>query len=221
MFYVFARTDPAARGWRGLSAFLVPRETPGLSFEVYDDMGCRAVPRGIVRLEGAEVPATAMVGAPGRAFPMIRKFFDVNRAVIALKCVGAAAQTLDETIAYTKSRVQFGAPLASFQGVAFPVAEAATMLELARWQAYRVLWMRERGIPCASEGAMVKWWGTEIAAEVIHRCLLLHGHLGYTRRLPIEQRLRDVIGWQIGDGAPQIQKLIIARGLYGKDLPPR
>jgi len=150
---------------------------------------------------------------------MIRKFFDVNRAIIALKCVGAAAQSLDETVAYVKGREQFGAPLASFQGVAFPLAEAATHLELARWLSYRVLWMRERAIPCAAEGAMVKWWATKAAADAIHQCLLLHGHLGYTRRLPIEQRLRDVIGWQIGDGAPQIQKIIIARALLGGVAP--
>jgi cyclohexanecarboxyl-CoA dehydrogenase len=221
VFYVFARTDPTSSGWRGLSAFLVPRDTAGLTMEAYEDMGCRAVPRGILRLVDAEVPAGAMVGTPGEAFPMIRKFFDVNRAIIGLKCVGAARQTLDETIAHVQSRVQFGAPLASYQGVAFPIAEAATVLELARWQCYRVLWMREHGLPCAAEGAMVKWWATKVAAEVIHQCLLLHGHLGYTSRLPIEQRLRDVIGWQIGDGSPQIQKLIIARSLFGKDVVPR
>lgn len=221
VFYVFARTDPASADWRGLSAFLVPRDTPGLTTEPYDDMGCRAVPRGIMRLRNVEVPANAMVGAPGAAFPMIRKFFDVNRAIIGLKCVGAALQTLDETIAYVKGRAQFGAPLATYQGVAFPIAEAATVLELARWQCYRVLWMRERDIPCAAEGAMVKWWATKVAAEAIHQCLLLHGHLGYTTRLPVEQRLRDVIGWQIGDGTPQIQKLIIARSLFGKEFLPR
>jgi len=147
---------------------------------------------------------------------MIRRFFDVNRAFIGLKCLGAARQTLHETIAHVTGRVQFGAPLATFQGVAFPIAEAATHLELARWQCYRVLWMREHDIPCATEAAMVKWWAPKVAAEAVHQCLILHGHLGYTRRLPIEQRLRDVLGWQIGDGTPQIQKLIVARALLGK-----
>jgi cyclohexanecarboxyl-CoA dehydrogenase len=219
VFYVFARTDPDSTDWRGLSAFLVPRETPGLAFEPYDDMGCRAVPRGLLRLDDARVPADAMVGAPGAAFPMIRRFFDVNRAMIGLKCVGAAQQTLDETIAHVKDRHQFGAPLASFQGVAFPIAEAATVLELARWHCYRILWMRERGINCSREAAMAKWWVPQVAVEVLHQCLLLHGHYGYSRTLPIEQRLRDVIGWQIGDGSAQIQKLIIARSLLGGAAP--
>jgi cyclohexanecarboxyl-CoA dehydrogenase len=216
VFYVFARTEPASHDWRGLSAFLVPRDTPGLAIERYEDMGCRSVPRGIVRLTDVEVPVSSLVGTPGGAFPMIRSFFDVNRAIIGLKCVGAARQTLDETIAHVTGRVQFGVPLATFQGVAFPIAEAATDLELGRWQCYRVLWMREHGIPCATEAAMVKWSVPKAAADAIHQCLLLHGHQGYTRRLPIEQRLRDVLGWQIGDGTPQIQKLIIARSLLGK-----
>jgi cyclohexanecarboxyl-CoA dehydrogenase len=144
-----------------------------------------------------------MVGEPDDAFIRISRFFDVNRAVIALKCVGAA----------------FGAPLAAHQGVAFPLAEAATSLELARWHCYRVLWLRQHGLPCQREGAMAKWWAPKMAADVIHRCLLFHGHKGYSKALPIEQRLRDVIGWQIGDGTEEVMKLIITRDLFGRDLP--
>jgi cyclohexanecarboxyl-CoA dehydrogenase len=221
VFYLFVRTDPESTGWRGLSAFLVPRDAPGLSFERVEDLGCRSVPRGIVRMQDVEVPMDWLVGTPGNAFPMIAHFFDINRAIISLKCVGAAQQTVDETIEYTKTREQFGAPLATFQGVAFPVAEAATLLELARWHSYRVLWLRQRGQPCMKEGAMIKWWAPKVAAEVIHQCLLLHGHYGYSRDLPIEQRLRDVIGWQIGDGAENIMKLIVARELFGKGMAPR
>jgi cyclohexanecarboxyl-CoA dehydrogenase len=155
------------------------------------------------------------------AFPMVRGYLDVNRAFIALKCLGAAEQTLDETIRYVTGRRQFGVPVATFQGVAFPIVEAATLLEAARWLAYKVLWLRQRGLPCDREGAMAKWWVPKIAAEVIHECLLLHGHYGYTRELPIEQRLRDVIGWQIGAGTPQIQKLILARRLLGTEAGSR
>ena len=152
---------------------------------------------------------------------MIRSYLDVNRAFIALKCLGAAVQTLDETIEYVGQRKQFGLPLAAFQGVAFPIAEAATLLEAARWLSYKILWLRQRGLPCDREGAMAKWWVPKISAEAIHECLLLHGHTGYTRDLPIEQRLRDVIGWQIGDGTPQVQKLILARRLLGKEAASR
>ncbi|OGK84443.1 MAG: hypothetical protein A2X53_19265 [Candidatus Rokubacteria bacterium GWA2_70_23] len=220
VFYVFARTEPGTTGPRGISAFLVPRDTPGLSFREYEDMGCRAVPRGQLFMDQVRVPATSMVGPRGGAFPMILSYLDVNRAFIGLKCLGAAQQTLDETIAYVKTREQFGKPISRFQGVAFPLAEAATLIEAARWLCYKILWKRERGEPCTAEGAMVKWWVPKISAEIIHECLLLHGHYGYTQELPIEQRLRDVIGWQIGDGTPQIQKLIISRQLLGREFAP-
>jgi cyclohexanecarboxyl-CoA dehydrogenase len=214
VFYVFARTDFEAGGWRGISGFLVSGDTPGLSTEPVDDLGCRAVPRGVLRLDDVRVPVSDRVGEEGTAFVRISRFFDVNRAIIGLKCVGAAQQTLDETVARARERVVFGAPLAAHQGVSFALAEAATWLELARWQCYRVLWMRQSGAVCQSEGAMVKWWAPKKAAEVIHKCLLLHGHYGYSRDLPIQQRLRDVIGWQIGDGSEEVMKLLITRYLF-------
>jgi cyclohexanecarboxyl-CoA dehydrogenase len=214
VFYVFVRTDPEATGWKGISGFLLHRDTPGLTFEKVDDLGCRAVPRGVVRFENVEVGADAMVGPQGTAFIRISKFFDVNRAVIGLKCVGAAQQSIDETVQYAKERIVFGAPLGAHQAASFALAEAETWLELARWQCYRVLWMRQQGIPCQREGAMAKWWAPKVSADVIHKCLLLHGHRGYSRELPLEQRLRDVIGWQIGDGSEEVMKLIVVRSLF-------
>jgi cyclohexanecarboxyl-CoA dehydrogenase len=213
VFYVFVRTDPKATGWQGISGFLVPRDTPGLSFEPYDDLGCRAIPRGILRMEGVSVPRDAMVGPPGTAFLRISRFFDVNRAIIGLKCIGAAFQSVCETMEFVGKREAFGRPLSANQGVTFPLAEGVTFLDHARLGCYRVLWMRQNGIPCRHEGAMVKWWAPKTAAEVIHKCLTLHGHYGYSRELPLQQRLRDVIGWQIGDGAEEVMKLLIVREL--------
>ena len=217
VFYVFVRTDPDAAGWKGISAFLIARDTPGLSFEPVEDLGCRAIPRGVLRLEGVEVRDEDLVGEPGSAFLRISQFFDVNRAVIGLKCIGAAAQSIDETVAHVKKRKAFGAPLASHQSVSFALAEADTWLELARWHCYRVLWLRQHGVSCQREGAMAKWWTPKVCAEVLHKCLLLHGHRGYSYELPIQQRLRDVIGWQIGDGSEEVMKLIITRDLMSGD----
>jgi cyclohexanecarboxyl-CoA dehydrogenase len=218
VFYVFARTDPESRGWRGISAFLVPRDAAGLSMEAWQDLGCRAIPRGTLRLEDVEVPADAMVGAPGQAFAMISRFFDINRAVIGLKCIGAAQQSIEETIDYTRGRIVYGTPLARNQAVSFGIAEDLTYLELARWQCYRVLWMRQNDIPCQDAGAMVKWYAPKVAADAIHRCLRFHGHYGYSLDLPHQQRLRDVIGWQIGDGSEEVMKLIIARSRFGREV---
>ncbi|MBI4831000.1 MAG: acyl-CoA dehydrogenase family protein [Candidatus Lindowbacteria bacterium] len=220
VFYVFARTNPGSTGPRGVSAFLMPRETEGLEFSTYHDLGCRAVPRGQLFMNDARVPASFMVGREGEAFKMIMKYFDVNRAFIGLMCLGAAAQTLDETIRYVKEKHAFGVSLSRFEGVAFPIAEAATQLELGRLLCYKILWKKQSDLPCALEGAMAKWWVPKTCVEVIHECLLLHGHYGYTNEFPIEQRLRDVLGWQIGDGTPQIQKLIISRLLLGRDFAP-
>jgi len=128
--------------------------------------------------------------------------------------------SLDETIEHVKGRRQFETPLSTFQGVAFPITEAATLIEAARWFAYKVLWLKDQGQRCDTEGTMAKLWIPKICAEIIHECLLLHGHYGYTRDLPIEQRRRDVIGWQIGDGPAQIQKLILARRLLGREVSP-
>jgi cyclohexanecarboxyl-CoA dehydrogenase len=220
LFYVFARTRPTETGHRGISAFLVPREAEGLGFSAYNDMGCKAIPRGQLFMSDARVPVANMVGAEGNAFKMIMKYLDVNRAFIGLMCLGAAAQTVDETIQYVKEKQAFGMPIGRFQGVAFPLAEAATLLELGQLLCYKILWKRQKEQACSLEGAMAKWWVPKTCAEIIHDCLLLHGHYGYTDEFPIEQRLRDVIGWQIGDGTPQIQKLIISRILLGKDFTP-
>jgi cyclohexanecarboxyl-CoA dehydrogenase len=213
VFYVFVRTDPKATGWQGISGFLVPRDTPGLSFEAYDDLGCRAIPRGTLRMDGVEVPGDAMVGSPGSALVRISRFFDVNRAVIGLKCIGAALQSVAETMEYAGKREAFGHPLSANQGVTFPLAEGVTYLDHARLGCYRVLWMRQNDMPCRHEGAMVKWWAPKTAAEVIHKCLTLRGHYGYTKELALQQRLRDVIGWQIGDGAEEVMKLLVVREL--------
>jgi alkylation response protein AidB-like acyl-CoA dehydrogenase len=132
--------------------------------------------------------------------------------------LGMAAH--EETMGYVKERRTFGQPLARYEGVSFPIAEAATHIEAARWLAYRALWLADRGAPYTKESAMAKWWAPKLAVEVIHQCLLLHGHYGYTDELPFEQRLRDVIGFEIGDGTPEVMKIVVARELMGRESLP-
>src|SRR5690606_11207210 len=104
------------------------------------------------------------------------------------------------------------------QGVSFPIAEWSTRLEMVRWLCYRTLWLRDQGLAHTKEAAMCKLQGPDISVGAIQDCLILHGHYGYTKDFPVEQRLRDVIGQQIADGTPQIQKLIIARHLLGREF---
>jgi cyclohexanecarboxyl-CoA dehydrogenase len=216
---VFAKTDMEA-GARGVSTFLVPTDLPGVSRNPLQDMGERAIQRGSLFFDQVQVPRDYLIGEEGQGFYLVMNAFDYSRVIIALMCLGAAEQSLDETIAYVKQRQAFGRPLAKFEGVSFPIAEHATMLEAARWLCYRALWLRDQGLPHSKEAAMVKWWGPKVAVDAIHECLLLHGHYGYTQDLPHEQRLRDVIGLEIGDGTAQVSKIVIARELFGREFLP-
>ena len=216
-FIVFAKTDPEA-GARGVSAFFVPMDSDGVSRTELEDMGNRPIKRGSVFFDGVRVPEEYRIGEEGRAFSMIMNAFDFSRAIIALQCVGAAEQSLTETAEYVKQREAFGQPLAKFQGVSFDIAESHAHLELVRLYSYHTLWLRQSGMAHTKQAAICKWLGPKIAADVIHRCMILNGHYGYTQELPLEQRLRDVIGLEIGDGTSHIQKLIIARELLGREF---
>ena len=216
---VFARTDPAGRA-RGVSAFLVPLDLPGVSRSPLRDMGTRAIARAVLAFDHVRVPASHRLGEEGTGFYQVMQGFDYNRIGIALACLGVAQQSVEETIAYVKERKAFGHALARFQGVSFPIAEAATHLEACRWLCYRALWLADRGRPHTKESAMTKWWGPRLAVDTIHQCLLLHGHYGYTDELPFEQRMRDVIGLEIGDGAAEVMKMVVARELMGRESLP-
>ena len=212
---VFARTG--AEGARGISAFLVPLDAPGVTRQPYFAAGERLTQRGSLFFDGVRVPARNRMGAEGKGFYQAMIAFDFNRAVIALACIGAAQQSLDETIEYTKGREVFGKPLATFEGVAFQVAEHLTLLESVRVLAYKCLWLKDRGQKHTKEAAMVKWLGPKAAADAIHACMILHGHYGYNMESPLEQRWRDVVGLEIGDGTPEIMKGIVAREAFGRE----
>ncbi len=212
---VFARTG--SDGARGIGAILVPLDQPGVSRQIYKSVGERLTQRGSLVFEDVRVPANHLLGDEGGGFYQAMGAFDYNRAIIALACLGAAQQSLDETIAYTKQRHTFGQPLAKREGVAFQIAEHLTLVAAARLLAYHCLALRDRGEPHTREAAMAKWLGPKVSADAIHACIILHGWAGYGQELPHEQRLRDVIGLEIGDGTPEIMKGIIARETYGRE----
>ncbi|MBE7518739.1 MAG: acyl-CoA dehydrogenase family protein [Thermoflexaceae bacterium] len=223
-FVVFARTGTVEEGAKGVSGFLVTRDSPGVSIsEPFADMGNRATPRGVLTLTNVRVPASNQlsgVGMKASGFEHIGRILDTNRAIIGLICLGAAAASVEETVAYAKERVLFGRPISMNQGVAFPLVEASTLMEAARLLCYKALWMADQGLRHTTEGAMIKWWVPRLAGDVIRECIVLRGHMGYTEELPLEQRLRDVLGWEIGDGTPQICKLVVARALFGREAAP-
>ncbi|MCL6632644.1 MAG: acyl-CoA dehydrogenase family protein [Alicyclobacillus herbarius] len=216
---VFVRTLPNARA-RGISALVVPLDTPGIQRRRYDDMGNRPVGRGSLVFESVRVPRGNLVGTLHTGFQQVMNGFDLSRLLIALQCLAAAQASLDETRDYVLQRKAFGRVLSSFQGVSFPFVEQQSYVEMARLACYHGLWLKDQGRPHTKEAAMMKWLGPSIAREAIHTALILHGHTGYSRDLPLEQRLRDVIGLEIGDGTPQIQKLVLARAWFGRDRGP-
>ncbi|MGZ0188654.1 MAG: acyl-CoA dehydrogenase family protein [Alphaproteobacteria bacterium] len=213
---VAARTGDPDSGARGVTAFWVDLNVPGIARSAYDDLGSNAVGRGSVWFDGVRIPDECRIGDEGMGFIRVMQGFDYSRALIALQCLGAARASLDETWPYTIERQAFGAPLASFQGVSFPLAEADAQIRAARLLAYECLWLRDNGLPHTKEAAMVKWMGPKVSVDAIHQCLLTHGHLGYSRDLPHQQRMRDVMGLEIGDGTAQVSKLIIARETVGR-----
>jgi cyclohexanecarboxyl-CoA dehydrogenase len=215
---VLARTG--GPGARGVSAFYVDLDDRYVSRAPFDDLGSRAIGRASLHFDGLPVPKGRLVGALGEGFVSVMQGFDHSRAVIGLACIGAAQASLDEAQQWARDRKAFGKPIGGFQGVSFPLAECATYLRGARHVCYEALWRKDNGLEHSTEAAMAKFWAPKLAVEVIHQCLLTFGHLAYSNESPIGQRLRDVIGLEIGDGTAQVSKLVIARNLLGRAFAP-
>jgi cyclohexanecarboxyl-CoA dehydrogenase len=215
---VFARTS--GPGARGISAFYVELDDRYVQRAPFSDLGERAIGRASLAFDGHPVAHDALVGGEGEGFVRCMRGFDCSRAWIALMCLACAQQSLDEAIAYARERTAFGEPISKRQGVAFPLVELAAQLRGARLLSYEALWRRDRGLPHALEAGYVKWWAPRLAAEICHQALLTFGHAAYSDDLPLAQRLRDVIGLEIGDGTAQIASLVAARHLFGREFAP-
>jgi len=215
---VFARTG--GEGARGISAFYVELDDRHVQRAPFEDLGERAIGRASLAFDGHPAGADALVGGEGEGFVRCMQGFDYSRALIALMCLACAERSLQEAIDYARQRRAFGEPISRQQGVAFPLVELAAQLRGARLLCYEALWRKDRGLPHALEANMVKWWGPRLAVEACHQALLAFGHAAYSEELPQGQRLRDVIGLEIGDGTAQIAKLVAARQLFGREFAP-
>jgi cyclohexanecarboxyl-CoA dehydrogenase len=182
------------------------------------DMGMRPLARGDIVMDGAFVPEGHLCGNRGRGFAQVMGKFDFSRAAIGLMCLGAARRSIDEAAEHAVQRHAFGKPIAAFQGVSFPLAEAVTAMEGARWICYRTLWLRAQGKPHTVEAAMSKWHAPRVAKEAIETAITTVGHGAYSEEMAHQARLRDVFGYLIADGTAQIQKLIIATDLIGREV---
>ena len=208
---VFARTGSTEARARGISSFLVPLDLSGVTRTGFDDHGTRSVGRGSLFFDSVRIPASYLLGAENHGFSQVMAGFDYSRALLGILCLSVARVSLDQAWQYVTQRKTFGKPLSEYQGVTFPLAEAETHLTGARLLCFQTLWLKDHGLPHTSEAAMCKWWGPKLAYDIVNTCLLTHGHGGYSKDLPFEQRLRDLLGLQIGDGTAQIMKMVIAR----------
>lgn len=216
---VFGRSGPVDAGARGVTALLVPLDLPGITRNRFDCHGQRAIGRGSLFFENVRVPVDHRLGLEGEGFVQVMQGFDYSRALIGMQVLAVARAALDEAWEYAAQREAFGKPLTAFQGVSHPLAEGETQVEAARLLCLQTLWLKDRGLSHSSQAAMCKWWAPKLAYDIVHQCLLTFGHGGYDRGV-MEQRLRDVLGFQIGDGTAQIMKIIIARNRAGRRAVP-
>ncbi|WP_077937459.1 MULTISPECIES: acyl-CoA dehydrogenase family protein [unclassified Micromonospora] len=216
-FYtVFAVTDPTARS-RGISAFVVERTDPGISFGAPErKLGIKGSPTREVYFDDCRIPADRIIGAPGTGFATAMRTLDHTRVTIAAQALGIAQGALDHALAYVRQRRQFGRAVADFQGVQFMLADMGMNLEAARQLTYAAAGRSERGEPDLTYfGAAAKCFASDVAMRVTTDAVQLLGGYGYTRDFPLERMMRDAKITQIYEGTNQVQRIVMARQLLG------
>jgi alkylation response protein AidB-like acyl-CoA dehydrogenase len=215
LFIVFATVDPDA-GHRGITAFLVPRTTPGLSIGPKEDkLGVRASSTCEVVLDDCDIPASQVLGDPGMGYRVAIETLNEGRIGIGAQMVGLAAGALDHAIAHIRARRQFGRAVAEFQAVQFQVARAAVDVEAARLLVYNAARRRDRGEPFLTEAAMCKLFASETAERVASLAVNLCGGMGFVKGSPAEKFYRDAKIGQIYEGTSNLQLQTIARQVLG------
>jgi acyl-CoA dehydrogenase len=212
---VFAYTDPA-RYRDGLSAFIVPSDTPGVRVTRKEDMmGQRASATCEIVFEEARVPAANLLGGEGAGFKIAMGTFNFTRPGTAIAAVGLARCAMDHAVRYAADRVAFGKPIGTYQAVQLLLADMAIDVAAARHLAWHAAWLHDGGRPNAKEAAYAKAFAGDMVMKVTTDALQVFGGAGYSRDFPMEKLMRDAKIFQIYEGTSQIQRLIIARELLG------
>jgi acyl-CoA dehydrogenase len=210
---VFAKTDPDAEH-RGISAFVVPMDTPGVTIEKHlDKMGQRATDTSAFSFTDAVVPAANRLGEEGDGFKIAMQTLDTTRPGTAIGAVGVAQAAYEYAAAYSKERVTFGQPIAMNQGINFLIADMVTNIEAARLLCWQAAWMLDAGYgrKATLYSSMAKRFAADIAMEVTTDAVQIFGGYGYIKEYPVEKLMRDAKLYQIYEGTSQIQRLVIAR----------
>ncbi len=212
-FIIFAMTDKS-QGTRGISAFIVEKEFPGLSVgKVEQKMGIRASSTTEIIMENCIVPKENLIGKLGKGFGIAMKTLDGGRIGIAAQALGIAAGALEEAVNYTKERKQFGRSLSAFQGLQWMMADMDVKVEAARNLVYKAAWLKEKGLPYSVEAARAKLYAAEVAMDVTTKAVQIFGGYGYTKEYPIERMMRDAKITEIYEGTSEVQKMVISGSL--------
>lgn len=219
-YVVYCRMSDAP-GAKGIGAVLVPKDSPGLGFGARDrHMGFRGVASADMHFDEVAVPERNVL-APAGGFRRLMGAFDLERCGNAVMSLAIAASALDFTLEHCLRRRQFGKPLVDFQAVQLQLAEMKMKVDAARLLLYRAVANAGRGLPAAGESAIAKCFANEAARDVAGRAVQLAGGYGYSKALPLEQKMRDAWGWGIAGGAVDIQKVNIAAALAGRRFNQR
>ena len=213
-FLLFARTDPATEGARGISAFVLDADHVEVTREE-EKLGLHSSSTADIRLDGARVDGDRLLHEERKGFAVAMATLDGGRIGIAAQAVGIAQAALDVATAYAKERVAFGGPIGRFQAIGHKLADMQTEIEAARALVYRAALLKEAGKPHTVEGAQAKLFASRVARHWTGEAIQVLGGYGYTKEFPAERYYRDAKVTEIYEGTSEIQRLVIARGLLG------
>jgi butyryl-CoA dehydrogenase/short/branched chain acyl-CoA dehydrogenase len=216
LFIVMATLDPA-KGYKGITSFLVERSFPGFTVGKKEDkLGIRASSTCELILEDCRVPKQNVLGDPGKGYRIAIETLNEGRIGIGAQMAGLAEGAFELAVKYSQERQQFGKPIAEFQAVQFELAEMATQIEAARLLTYNAARLRDIGRPFVKESAMAKLFASRAAERVASKAIEIHGGYGFTREYPVEKYFRDQKVGQIYEGTTNMQLMVIAKQIFGK-----
>ena len=212
---VMAMSDKS-RGSKGISAFLVDTNTPGYTMGLEEKkIGMRGTVTSELIFEDCRIPGENLLGKEGMGFIGAMQILDGGRVAISALSLGLAQAAMEESIRYSKERVQFRKTLSSFQAIQWKIADMAVNIDAARLLVHRAAWLSDKGVRFSKEASMAKLFSSEMATKVCLDAIQVHGGYGYTRDYPVERMLRDAKLCEIGEGTSEIQRMLIARHMLG------
>jgi alkylation response protein AidB-like acyl-CoA dehydrogenase len=216
LFIVYARTDTKVSKAKGISAFLVPRETPGLTIgKAEKKCGIRASSTTEVLFDNARIPKDALLGPLNGGFGIAMDTLDGGRIGIAAQALGIGRAALEAATKYSREREQFGKPIGDFQAIQWKLADMSCQLEASRLLVLKAAWLRDRKEKCTQAAAQAKLTASRTANFCADECLQIHGGAGYTDHFHVERLFRDARITEIYEGVSDVQRIVIARGLAG------